>query len=232
MPFRLVSLTAALSLTGCMTVYQPLMGLQRPVAIDPQLANFERMRMVVRCIPGDDFDAQDAQRLCRNMRTLFSNQGADVETQVPRAGGDELEDLNPKKPDFVIDMRSRLIHEENSGLLWLLCIASATLIPAITESTFAQDVTIKDGNGFTLINGTYQSRFVRYFGIATWGINGLLDLLIRSPSEKLTTDGAERDFSRDFYRQMSQLAFHAQMRRRVLRSFEPEPGPPVSPGAR
>src|SRR5689334_13680851 len=76
-------LLAVLS-SGCVTVYQPLVSLQRPVAVDPQLANFEGQRVLVRCIPGDYLQPNDAAQLCRNVRSLFTKQGAQVEVEVPR----------------------------------------------------------------------------------------------------------------------------------------------------
>ena len=41
--------------------------------------------------------------------------------------------------------------------------------------------------------------------------NKFLDIAVREKSEKLTGDRAKKDFSNDFYRQLSQLAFNAKM---------------------
>ena len=103
---------------------------------------------------------------------------------------------------------------------------SFTLVPTIAEFTFAQEVTIRDGAGFVLASDSLQGRFVRYFGLGVWAVNSALDFLVRSDEEKLTGDAAQQEFTRDFYRQLSQLAFDAHMRSLVLRGFEPEPRPP------
>jgi hypothetical protein len=213
----------AVMLSGCVTVYQPLVSLQRPVIIEPQAPNFEGLRLLVRCVPGDYLKPADAVQLCRHLRTLFTNQGAQVDTDVPRNGvsGRGWEDT--ARPDLVIDLRSRLLHEDKNALLWGISWFTLTLVPSIEEDTFSQEVTIRDADGFLLASDVMQGRFMHYFGIGVWGVNAALDLLVRPESEKLTGDVAKRDFSRDFYGQLSQLAFHARMRSMVLRSFEPEP---------
>jgi hypothetical protein len=210
-------------LSGCVTVYQPLVSLQRPVAIDPGLPNFEGQRVLIRCFPGEYLDAKEAAILCRHVRRLFTNQGAQVKALVPRGAVSVATDAKPARPDLIIDLQARLLHEDNSGLLWLVSGLSLTLIPAVTDTTFAQDVTIRDADGALLLSDTLQGRFVRYFGFGTWAVNATLDLLVREPSEELTGDVAEQDFSRDFYRQLSQLAFHARMRERVMHDFATSP---------
>jgi hypothetical protein len=98
-----------------------------------------------------------------------------------------------------------------------------TLVPAITEFTFAQEVTILDSSGFQLASDTLQGRFVRYCGVGLWAVNSALDLLVRSDAEELTGDAPKKDFSRDFHGQLSQLAFNARMRSLVMRGFEEPP---------
>jgi hypothetical protein len=214
----------ALLSSGCVTVYQPLVSLQRPVVVDPQIANFEGQRVLVRCIPGDYLQPSDAVQLCRNVRTLFANQGAEVDVEIPRPGASARDEQGGPKADLIIDLKARLVHEENSALLWTLSGLTFTLVPAITEFTFAQEVTILDSSGFQLASDTLQGRFVRYCGVGLWAVNGALDLLVRSDAEDLTGDSAQKDFSRDFYGQLSQLAFNARMRSLVIRGFE-EPAP-------
>jgi hypothetical protein len=193
--------------SGCVTVYQPLVSLQRPVVVDPQIANFEGQRVLVRCIPGDYLQPSDAVQLCRNVRTLFANQGAEVDVEIPRPGASARDEQGGPKADLIIDLKARLVH-----------------VPAITEFTFAQEVIILDSSGFQLASDTLQGRFVRYCGVGLWAVNGALDLLVRSDAEDLTGDSAQKDFSRDFYGQLSQLAFNARMRSLVIRGFE-EPAP-------
>lgn len=206
--------------SGCVTVYQPLVSLQRPVAVDPQLANFEGQRMLVRCIPGDYLQPGDADQLCRNVRSLFTKQGAQVEVEVPRPGASARDEQGGPKADLIIHLKARLVHEENSAILWTLSGLTLTLVPAITEFTFAQDVTILDSSGFQLASATLQGRFVRYCGIGLWAVNSALDLLVRPEAEELTGDAPKKDFSRDFHGQLSQLAFNARMRSSVMRGFE------------
>jgi 3',5'-cyclic AMP phosphodiesterase CpdA len=218
-----------LALSGCVTTYQPLVALQRPVAIDSELANFDGLQLLVRCEPGDFVGTEESELLCKRLRTLFSNQGAKVETEVPEEGRFAPRDQNAAKPDLIIELKARLVQSENSLLLWALNFATLTLIPAITDYTFAQEVSIRDSSGFMLSADSLQGRFVRYFGVGAWAINAMADLLARVPSERLTTNRFKEEFSQDFYGQLSQLAFHAQMRAQVLRSFEPEPPARVTP---
>jgi hypothetical protein len=216
-------------LAGCVTVYQPLVSLQRPVPIDPQLANFQGQRLLVRCLPGEYLPASDALRLCFKVRNLFAVQGAEVEVEVPVEGRSSGAGQAERKPDLSIELRSRLLHREDSKILWFLSFASFTLVPTIAEFTFAQEVTIRDSAGFVLASDSLQGRFVRYFGFGIWAVNNALDFLVRSDEEKLTGKQAEQEFTRDFYRQISQLTFDAHMRSLVLRGFQPRPGPPAQP---
>lgn len=221
----------ALLASGCLTVtsYQPLVSLQRPVVVDPQVANFEGQSVLVRCVPGDALPPADAQSLCRKLGTLFRNQGAQVEMQVPRNGGGGGGDDDEKKADLVLDVKSRLLHDEDSTLLTWISASTLTLVPTYQEQSFAQDVTIRDSSGSLLASDSLQSRFVTYGGLGVWAVNWILDLLIRPPEEELTGDVAKKEFSKDLYGQLSQLMFNAQVRSRVLRSFEaPPPGPDTS----
>jgi hypothetical protein len=213
----------ALLASGCVTVYQPLVSLQRPVVVDPQIANFEGQRILVRCIPGDYLQPDDAAQLCRNVRSLFTRQGAQVEVEVPRAGVSARDEQEAAKADLIIELKARLVHEEDSALLRTLSVLTFTLVPAITDSTFAQEVIIRDSSGFQLAADTFQGRFVRYTGVGLWAVNSALDLLVRSDAEELTGDAPKKDFSRDFHGQLSQLAFNARMRSLVMRGFAPSP---------
>jgi hypothetical protein len=220
-PFRLgLPCALALVFSGCVTVYQPLLALQRPAVINPEQNNFDGLRLMLRCSPTDYTDSGDSEILCQNLRTLFENQGAKVEVEVPESDLPRREEA-ASRPDLVIELSARELHTENSALLWTLCYASATLIPAVTEATFAQDVVLRDADGFLLGSDSLQARMVRYFGLGYWAINAVMDLIVRPKEEQLTGNAAKNDFSRDFYGQLSQLAFHARMKQMVLRSFEP-----------
>lgn len=204
-----------LAASGCVTVYQPLTGLQRPVVVDPSVGNFPGLRLLVRCPPSEHLEPLEADRLCRSVGTLFSNQGAQVELEVPRGRSARSREGLPK-PDLVMDLTTRLLHEENSALLWVASIATGTLVPAITDTSIAQDVTVRDGDGFLLAVDSLQARFVRYMGVAVWAVNGLLDLLVRSPADRVTGNAVQPQVSKDFYGQLSQLVLHAQLRSTVL----------------
>lgn len=234
-------LLVAASSSGCVTVYQPLVALQRPVAIDPQVTNFQGLRLLVRCVSDENLKPSQADRLCRNVSTLFTNQGATVELEVPRGNASAARDPAAKgagastKPDLVMELKSRLLHEENSALLWVLSIASATLLPAITDTSISQDVTIRDSDGFLLVADALQARFVRYFSVAVWAVNGVLDLLVREPSDRVTGNSVNKEVSKDLYGQLSQLVLHARLRSEVLGGFAnrlaPAPAPQTSPAS-
>jgi hypothetical protein len=225
--FPLVFALVALS-TGCVTVYQPLTGLARPVAIDPTRENFAGQRIRVRCITGEALDEDDAEKLCRNQRALFEAQGAEVDTQVPRDGVD-LEEKGAKPPDLIVELKARLLHKDSSPALWVLSVATLTLVPAIIDVTFAQDVTIRDPDGFLLVADSLQARFVTQVGIAVGAANLLMDWLVRPPKERLSTGAVQDDFSRDFHGQLSQLAFQARMRSWVMRGLDDKSAPSSGP---
>ncbi len=211
--------------TGCVTVYQPLVSLQRPAVINTDKNNFEGLKLRFKCIPTDYTDSGDSEVLCQNLRTLFDNQGAKVDLEVPDSDIPKPDEDEAIKPDLIVELTSRQLHTENSALQWVLFYASLTMIPAVTEATFSQDIILRDTDGFLLGQDSLQGRFVRYVGLGYWAINGLMDLIVRDKSEKLTGDNAKLDFSRDFYGQLSQLVFHARMKQLVLRNFDgPMPG--------
>jgi hypothetical protein len=228
----LLALAPLFTFSGCMTVYQPMMSLQRPVAVDPQDPNFKGQRLLVRCIPGEWADPGESQTLCQNVSTLFSNQGAKVDVEIPGEtfGEDDEHEAPavraaqkarapPSRPDLIIELSARRLAYDNTGLNWFLCWATLTLIPAVTDVTFAQDVVVKDADGFLLVQDSLQARFIRYFGFGVWAINGLADLIVRSKEEKLLGDAPRRDFSHDFHEHLSQLALTATVRERVLHNF-------------
>ena len=143
------------------------------MTVDPTAKNFDGMHLLVSCVPsGDGADFGESADLCNNMSALYQNQGAQVDIEIPDEEGgtvnrgDETAERSATKPDLIVELTARRIHSENSPILWFLCYASATLIPAITEATFAQDVSIRDSDGFLLVSDTLQARFIRYFGLA------------------------------------------------------------------
>lgn len=228
----LTAIAVALLASGCgpnglthsVTVYQPLTSLQKPTAIRTSETNFSGQRMLIRCIPGGALTASEAQRLCSKMSALFSNQGAQVDVAIPRAGGGGVTELVAgARPDLVMELSTRLLNFQNPPFMWVACVASCGVIPAYTDVSVAQDISIRDAEGFELASDSLQARFVEYHGLGIWAVNRSLDLLVREKSEHLTGDSAKEDFSRDFYRQINQLAFNAKVRAAVLRNFEPPP---------
>jgi hypothetical protein len=208
--------------SGCITVYQPLSSLQRPVVVDPRLANFEDARMLVRCHPSEDLPRDGAELLCRNVSTLFRNQGAHVDVDIPTEGTPGRSHEGPQA-DVVLDVKSKLVHQAGSMVLDLACYFTATLIPTYGEESYSQEITVRDGQGALLASDVLHSRFVHYIGAGVWAVNWVLDLLVRPENEKLTGDVANRSFSRDLYGQLSQLMFNARVRAQVLRGFESPP---------
>ncbi len=218
-PRLLFACLALVTASGCITVYQPLVSLQRPFAVDPELANFEGQNILVRCVPGDYVELPDAQQLCQQMRELYEAQSAKVETDVPRKNTGFL--TTKFKPDLIVELRGRLLKRETSNfLINLLFLASASLIPTTEEIEIAQDVIIRDASGFQLAQDSLQARFVRQYGLGVWGVNALVDLIVRPKNQKITGDGYRRDFSADFYGHLSELAFHARMRSAIMHEFD------------
>jgi hypothetical protein len=229
---RLNALAILLACSGCMTVYQPMMSLQRPVAIDPRERNFENVSVLVRCITSDAVDSSESNKLCQNTSQLLTNQGAKVTIEIPGETVEGEEDEPPAlrgkpkpqatRPDLIVELSGTLVSNDNGPLNWIFCYLTLTLYPAITDATFEQQVVIKDPNGFLLAQDALQARFVRYFGLAVWAINGLADWLVRPKSERLTGDAPNRDFSKDFQGHISQLVMNAWARKQVLHNLEPD----------
>jgi len=213
---------------GCVKVYQPVSGLSQPVVVDPRLANFQDVRLAVYCPPGDLVNAVEARALCRKVGILFENQGAQVTTYTTdrRVGdnslGDELRDdsadasIEAPPIDLSLELRGREVQAGNDHLSWVLFIATFTLVPGVTEFTFAQDVVVRDANGFLLASDSMQGRIVRYAGAGTFVTNKILDLIWRDEEDHIIGDKPHSELSADFYGQLSQLTFNAKMRWQVL----------------
>jgi hypothetical protein len=217
---------------GCVVrLYQPLSGLHRPVVTDPRVPNFGDTRLDVHCVPGDLLNEQQAGALCQKVRALFENQGAEVRTflSAGRAEGDDLLAEGQEEPaaeagprtELSLELRARKVHASNHPLSWALCVASFTLLPGTFESTFAQDVVVRDGSGFLLLNDTLEGRLVTRFGFGVWATNAIFDLW-RPEEDEVLGDASNRELSADLYRQLTQLVFNAKMHAEVL-----EQGPAV-----
>ena len=221
----------ALGASGCVYAYQPMSGLHRPVVIDTTVANFTDLELDIYCPPAGKLTTNEAAGLCRKVQVLFENQGALVRTsvldRVPTDDAASVEDGPPRSVHLSLELRPREVHESSDPLSWLLCVGTFTLAPAVTEDTFAQDVIIRDEDGFLLLSDTLRGRIVRRFGIGAYGGNKLLDLVWRDDDEELVGDIAYRELSADLYQQLSQLVFNATMRATVL-----DEGPPAAGGTR
>ena len=220
---RLAWVALLASLGGCVVrVYQPMSGMHQPIVVDPQSPNFEDMNLTVHCLPGEDLSVQENTALCQRVETLFENQGASVRMiDTPGMFEEELE--GPGGPsDLTLELRSRIVFKNDSALSWLLCIGSFTILPAIDESMFAQDVTIRDSAGFLLLQDTLKGRVIRKFGAGTFLGNFVVDTVARKKEERITgSEVAKKDLSQDFYGQLSQLLFNAKMRWEVLQEAGP-----------
>jgi hypothetical protein len=228
----------AVAASGCVRVYQPLSGLHDPRIVDPKAQNFRDLRLEVYCVPGDYLGPSESSALCRRVGTLFENQGATVETYIRPRGqiedaavslgspAGEAEETGPKT-DLILELRSEQLEVGLHPLSWVLCSLTFTLVPGVTESTFRQDVVIRDGSGFLLATQTLEGRLVRSFGGGVWAGNKLLDLTVREDSEELTGDGAGRDLSADLYGQLSQTMFNAKLRWEVLKEAPTAAGRPA-----
>ena len=110
-PRALLAAAVVALLPGCVTVYEPLLGLQRPVVVNLNAPNFEGQRILVRCLPSDHLPAQDMEYLCRRVRNILQKQGAEVEITVPRGARSRAvereEGVAP--PDLMIELSGRLL---------------------------------------------------------------------------------------------------------------------------
>ena len=186
----LASICVAATLGCTTTVYHPMSGLHRPVAINLDYANFGDLEVSLQCLPGPLVTAGEARTLCQKLERLFVNQGATTasRTSLGRAPEDDGEPAKDavERSALNVELSARLIHREESSFLWW----SWT-----TDYTFAQDVAIRDETGFLLVRETLTGRFVRQLGF---------------------TSSAEADFSKDYYAQLAQLTLNAKVRRQVL----------------
>ncbi|MFT4623595.1 MAG: hypothetical protein ACI8PZ_002251 [Myxococcota bacterium] len=219
-----------LGLGGCVVrKYQPLSNLHRPVVIDPSAANFDDLALTVHCVPVGLLRGPQAGSLCQKLGTLFENQGATVTTldtvgrfqetfDAPAEAGAE----GPATPrhDLILEVRARETHKSHHPLSWVATVATFTLVPAVYESSFAQDVVIRDGTGFLLATDTLEGRVVQRYGLGNFLITALADLG-RQRDRRLTTGVADRELSGDLYTQLSQQLFNAKLHWSVLQAAAP-----------
>lgn len=233
-------------LSGCLnarqgnltvSVYQPLSGLHQPIVVDPAVRNFEGLKLVVHCVPGDYLDRSQNRTLCRRVSTLFENQGAEVrtvDTDTVRSdpfsgsggsgGSQQQAQDDPWErdgTDLIVEIRSRMIAKNNRTLSWTIAAATWTLLPAVDDRIFAQDITVRGGDGFLLAQDVYKARLIRRTGVGVWAGNWIVDRVARDPEDRLTGDAAERDLSADMYGQLTQIVYNARIRQELLREAVP-----------
>jgi hypothetical protein len=109
----------------------------------------------------------------------------------------------------------------NDPVSWVLFVLSFSVVPAVTETSFAVDVIIRDESGFLLVSDSLQGRLVRRLGVGAWGTNLVLDRFLRDEDDRITGDAAHEDLSADLYGQLGQLMFNAKMQREVLSQAPP-----------
>ena len=214
------------STAGCVNVYQPLLGLQTPVVVDPQRQNFNDLRLAVRCVPRDFLNPKDAKILCDRVEELFVAQGAKVQTYagVSKADDDGSEegaaaaktrDASPR-PDLTLELRARLLNKDTSALMWIFSLLTLTLAPAMSEYSYVQEVVIRGQGGTLLASAELKGRLVRYYGLGAWAGTRLVNLIFRDDDEDQTNRAFRRGISDDLYGQLSQMVFNSKMRQRVL----------------
>lgn len=220
--------------------YQPMSGFHRPLVVDVTRQNFLEAAVDVHCLRGPLLSGAEAQRLCQRVGTLLENQGADVRAYVSGSREDAPSAAARAAPDpeepaeeaviaeteadpparLTLELRARETHTSTHPISWILFVGSFTLAPGVIESSFAQDVVIRDGSGFLLLSDTLEGRLVTRYGVGPWVGNQLLNLT-RQKGEKLDKEVASRDLSNDLYGQLSQDVFNAWMHARVLEQAPP-----------
>lgn len=212
----------ALPSLGCVHTYQPISGLHGPVVVDTTAKNFPSLSLQVVCNPGDDLSRGEARRLCEHVGTLFENQGAAVTTRIGgEAAIEQLEDTpwedaEPPEVDLKLELSSRQVHQSHDIVTRVLFVLTASLVPAVTEYSFALDVVVTDGSGFLLASDTLEGRIIRRIGAGVWGVNKVMDRWVREPEDTVLDDSAYKELSQDLYGQLSQMVFNAGMQWRVL----------------
>ncbi|MCA9539720.1 MAG: hypothetical protein KC620_12575, partial [Myxococcales bacterium] len=152
---RCAVFAGVIALAGCVTAYQPMSGLHRPIAINPAYANFADVSITLRCRAEAAEEVEGADVLCQKVRRLFENQGA----QVRIAGSGEAEEAvgeaPPPRAALTIDLEARVLHRETTNFIFWT---------HISDYTFAQEVSIRDETGFLLARETLTGRFIKHFG--------------------------------------------------------------------
>ena len=206
--------------SGCsgVTLYQPMGALQRPTAVHLADPTFQDARILVRCLAGEDLPPGDADKVCRQVAQSLRQQGAETETVVPRRLDEGLpaDAFDGRGAELTVEIASRTEHSHDWPMLAAASLLTLTAIPSVEEYTFVQDVTVRARNHTVLGSETLRARLVTYTGCLVWSGNWLLDWAVRDDDNDLSGDLAHKAYSRDFYRQVSQLTHNARVRSDVL----------------
>lgn len=216
---------------GCVHTYQPVAGLHGPVVVDTTVENFPALSLEVVCNPGEDLSRGEARTLCEHVGTLFENQGAQVTTRIGGESAieefedapweDAEEEAQVPEVDLTLELTSKQVHQSHDVVTRVLFLLTASIVPAVTEYSFALDVVVKDGSGFLLASDTLEGRIIRRIGAGVWGVNKVMDRFAREPEDIVLDDSAYKDLSDDLYGQLSQMVFNAGMQWRVLQQAPP-----------
>lgn len=220
----------SLGLGGCVTLYQPLSGLQTPIAVDPSESNFPGLRLLVRCLEGD-FSTANASRLCRVVEQSFSNQGAlvtvvakdeELKTELDAANV-EADAADTTQDVLFLELQAKKVADNTDTLSWTFSFLTLTLFPAKSEYVFVQEVAVRNQQGTRLATAELKGRVIRRFGLGYWSINGIANLLGRNDEQDQNDRGFRTRLSSDVLGQLSQIVFNARLRQSILAEL---PAPP------
>ncbi|MCA2961343.1 MAG: hypothetical protein IOD12_13920 [Silvanigrellales bacterium] len=200
-----VAAFCACFLPGCISVYhyQPLQGLHRSYALSYKEANFAGLTLNLSCIANTFVSESAAGVLCDKLRTVFEGQGAKV---LDAESGDAAF-------DYGLEFEATQTYHHQNAWMWPVSILLFTLFPVEQEYAFKQTVTLTRGSdGSPLRRESFEARFLWFWGAGYWGLNKLFNVTVRNDSEKVDDASMRRDFSRDFYSQVSQLVYNARTR--------------------
>lgn len=224
-------LLAALFGAGCVHDYQPLSGLHEPVVVDTRLQNLAGLRVTTVCDRGDLLSRTENSQMCRYLGQLFENQGATV---INLTGGNtdmmdapiEGEKVEEPTTDLLVELRHRRIRKGHHPESWVLNYLTLYIVPGIRESTFAIDVTVRDGEGFMLEKRTLSGRIITRYGVAPWVVEKIVTNELKTGGEDPEEYTAEAQLSKDVFGQISQLVFNASVRRELLEARRDQAGGP------
>lgn len=184
--------------------------------MDPYAQNLVGVGLTVRCFSGELLSIQEAGALCSKVGALFELQGAEVSLVLGAQPPSEPPSAE-LRTQLTVELRARELSASNDPLRWAACYASYSIIPAMTEQSFAQDVVVRDADGFLLAEASLQGRVVRYVGLGAWAGNTAMNYLVREEEDRILPETASEHLSEDLYRQLSQLVYNAKVQSELLR---------------